>query len=133
MKLFGLPTWGRSGLAKIASTGNEAVFSRACGAEVPRRANGLPAPNSRAAEAVRVFLSQKLPFGLIGKIADEEGRDSARFYREQEGSNALSWDWLDRAGSRLSLEDRLALGRFLMDRWGLRVEVGALPEIEVRP
>ncbi len=132
MKLFAFLTRGRSGREQAASTRNDAVFSRGCGEVVPIRANGLPSPNSAAAELVRLYVHDRIDHGLIGKIADEEGRDPARFYRENAGSNALSWDWLDRAGARLSLEERLALGRFLMDRWGLRAEVGRLPGIEAR-
>ena len=119
----------RSVVRASASTRNGPFFSRACGEVVPIRGNGLPSPNSAAAELVRFFVAEHIESGAIREIAQEEGRDPARFYRENEGANALSWDWVDRGGARLSLEDRLALGRFLMDRWGLRVEVGPLPGI----
>lgn len=106
------------------NTGSSARFSRPCGAVVPiRAATGLPSPNSRAAERVRSFLVLHFR-GAIGDIADSQGREPSRFYREHEGANALSWDWVDRAGAQLPLAERLALGRFLMDRWGLRCEVG---------
>ena len=119
----------RSGRQEGESMGEDARFSRACGEVVPIRGNGLPSPNSSAAELVRRFVAEHIETGAIREIADGEGRDPARFYRENEGANALSWDWVDRAGARLSLEHRLALGRFLADRWGLRGEVGPLPEI----
>ena len=132
MNLRALLTGRRSGREAVPSTRKAAVFSRACGEVVPIRLNGLPSPNSAAAELVRVFVKERPKHLTIQQIAEREGRDAARFYRENEGSNALTWDWLDRAGAALSLEDRLALARFLMDRWGFRVEVGHLPGIEVR-
>lgn len=112
------------------NTGSSARFSRPCGAVVPiRAASGLPSPNSRAAERVREFLASRPAEVSIVETAEAEGRDPKRFYQESDGSRPLSWDFVDRRGAALSLEDRLMLGRWLMDRWGLRVEVGPLPTL----
>lgn len=97
---------------------------------MPLRASGLPSPNSAAAEQVRVFLASREHCGhSIKELAEGAGRDPKRYYAENEGERVLSWDFVDQKGRELALEDRLALGRFLMDRWGLRVDVGPLPRI----
>lgn len=130
MNLFALFTRERSGRQEDESTGEDARFSRACGAEVPRRPTGLPSPNSAAGEQVRVFLAGREHCGhSIKELAEGAGRDPKRYYAENEGERVLSWDFVDQKGKELALEDRLALGRFLMDRWGLRVDVGPLPRI----
>lgn len=113
-------------------TGNTASFSRACGAPGLFLPNGLISPNSAAGERVRIFLASRESCGhSIKELAEGAGREPKRYYGENEGSRVLSWDFVDQKGKELSLEDRLALGRFLMDRWGLRVEVGPVERLEV--
>lgn len=132
MKLLDWLTGRRSARAKAEHSGKDSRFSRACGDVVPLRVTGLPSPNSKAAEQVRRFLVSREHVGRnLRALAVLAGRDPQRYYREHEGSAVLSWDLLDQKGGELGLEDRLVLGRFLMDRWGLRVEVGPLPGIEV--
>lgn len=112
------------------ATGKVVSFSRACGATVPVRPNGLPSPNSAAAELVREFLGRRPSATTLKDLAEDFGREPRRFYNEAEGEAVLSWDSVDRRGAALSLEDRLILGRFLMDRWGLSVTVGPIPRLE---
>ena len=131
MKLLSFFTRRGSGRGAESSTGELIRFSRACGEEVPRRRDGLPSPNSAAGERVRVFLASRESHGCsLKELADRAGRDPRRYYNELEGSAVLSWDLVDQKAGELSLENRLALGRFLMDRWGLRAEAGRVPPLE---
>lgn len=130
MKLLAWLTGRTSFRADDPATGNVVRFSRV-GAVVPLRPNGLPSPNSAAAELVRAFLEPRVSGGgNLKSIAMELGREPRRIYNEAEGESILSWDIVDRAGAHLTLEDRLILGRFLMDRWGLAVTVGPIPRLE---
>lgn len=130
MKLLGWLTGETSGALPANATGNTARFSRSSGVVVPLRPNGLPSPNSAAAERIRSFLADRPATETLKALAEREGREPRRFYNEAEGEAVLSWDSVDRRGAALSLEDRLILGRYLMDRWGLAVTVTRIPGLE---
>lgn len=133
-----LPSWftrRRSGPADMVTTGEAVRFSQVApeGAVVPFRPNGLPSPNSAFAERVREFFAAHEAEGdSIRSSAERAGRLPKRFYHESDGTAPLSLDFVDTRGAQLSLRNRLILARFLMDRWGLRAEVGRLPGLEER-
>lgn len=121
----------RSAAQAGAATGTSALFSRAVGeGERDLRPNGLPCPNSKAAERVRRFLVEERMGAKLCDLAEEEGWKARRFYAESQGESPLSWDFVDKIGGRLPLAERLALARFLVVRWGLKAEVGPLPSLE---
>ena len=139
MKLFGFLTWRRSVRDAGPATGKAARFSRAGeaiadGEVIQLRPSGVPSPNSAFAERVREFFASREAEGeSIRQTAERVGRQARRFYNESEGAAPLSLDFVSARGAELGLRDRLILARFLMDRWGLRAEVGRLPGIEERP
>lgn len=133
MKLLNFLTGRRCAADRPVRMGISAVFSRVQAAAAVRPApvmkpDGFPSPNSRAAELVREFLVARVAGGGgLKELAVGLGREPKRIYHEAEGDTVLSWDFVDRAGGSMDFEARLILARFLMDRWGFRVEVGHLP------
>ena len=139
MKLLAFLTWRRSARDDGRATGKAARFSRAGeavadGEVIPLRPTGVPSPNSAFAERVREFFASREAEGeSIRETAERVGGQAKRFYHESDGTAPLSLDFVSARGAELGLRDRLILARFLMDRWGLRAEVGRLPGIEERP
>lgn len=117
----------RMGISTLFSRGQ--AEGAVCTLSVMRH-DGFPSANSRAAELVREFVVPRVSGGGgLKAVAVYLGREPKRIYHEAEGDVVLSWDFVDRAGSVMDLEDRLILARFLMDRWGLRAEAGPLPMV----
>lgn len=139
MKLFAFLTGRTFGRGEGGSTGKDVRFSRAgeavaYGDVVELRPTGLPSPNSAFSERVREFFASRAAEGeSIRETAERVGRQAKRFYHESDGSAPLSLDFVFARGAELGFRDRLILARYLMDRWGLRAEVGRLPGLEERP